>query len=76
MAYLILLHSLQLPMILLFGGLSLVFIGVTQLLYFLPTLVVLVVKRQLETAKGLSTAAAITFLLNATCAAIFFELME
>ena len=74
-AYLILGHFLQLPMTWLVGGISLAFIGVSQLLYFIPMLIVFVVKKQSETAKGLSTAAAITFLLNATCAGILFKLI-
>ena len=76
MAYLILLHFLQLPMTLLSGGVSVFFIGVTQLLYVVPAIVVLIVKKRSETLKGLTTAAGITFLLNATCTAIVFGLMK
>lgn len=72
MLLLLLLHLLQIPMTWLSGGISVFFIGVTQLLYFLPAVVVLIVKKRSETAKGLSTAAGITFLLNGTCTAIFF----
>jgi len=72
MLLLLLLHLLQVPMSWLLGGPTFFFIGVTQLVYFLPTLVFLLVKKRSETAKGLSTAAALTFLLNGTCTAIFF----
>jgi hypothetical protein len=36
----------------------------------------LIVKKRSETLKGLCTAAGITFLLNATCTAIFFWAVE
>ncbi len=76
MLLLLLLHLLQVPMTWLSGGISVWFIGVTQLLYFIPALVLLIVKKRSETSKGLCTAAAITFLLNATCTAIFFWAVE
>jgi len=67
---LLLLHLLQVPMTILSGGMSLFFIGATQLLYFVPVLVFLICRKRRETIKGLCTAAAITFLLNATCTGI------
>lgn len=76
MLLLLLLHLLQVPMFWLSGGRAVFFIGVTQLVYFLPALIVLILKKQSETLKGLCTAAGITFLLNATCSAIFFWALE
>ena len=76
MMLLLLLHLLQVPMTWLSGGISMWFIGVTQILYFLPALILLVFKKRMETAKGLTAAAGITFLLNATCSAIVLWMVE
>lgn len=76
MMSLFLLHLLQIPMSWLSGGVSVWFIGVTQFVYVLPVLIVLTAKKQPQAAKGLCTAAGITFLLNATCSSIFFWAAE
>lgn len=69
---LLLLHLLQIPMTWLSHGISLWAIGVTQLLYVIPALVVLILKKRSETAKGVGLIAGITLLLNATCAGIVY----
>ena len=69
-ALLLLLHLFQIPMSFLSGGISVFAIGVTQLLYFIPVLVMLILKKRSETAKGMAFAAGITLLLNVTCAGV------
>jgi len=42
-------------------------IGLFQLLYVVPALVIVLRKKQMRTAKGIQIALGITFLLNAAC---------
>lgn len=66
----LLLHLIQLPLAALTVFVSLIFMGVTQLLYIIPAIVVYHRKKRRGVVKGLIIAAAITFLLNATCSAL------
>lgn len=68
----LLLHLIQIPLAAVTGFVSLVFIGVSQLLYIIPAIVIYGRRRRPGIVKGLAIAAALTFLLNATCAAIIF----
>jgi hypothetical protein len=68
----LLLHLIQIPLAAVTGFVSLVFIGVSQLLYIIPAIVIYGRRGQPGIVKGLAIAAALTFLLNATCAAILF----
>ncbi len=45
-------------------------IGVVQVVYVLPAIVVCAAKHRWRTARGLAIGAGITFLVNATCAGI------
>ena len=65
-ALLLLLHLLQVPMNALVNGAWIV-LGVTQLLYGVPALVVAASRGQTDTAKGIALGALLTFLLNAAC---------
>ena len=62
-----LLHLLQFPIRELTQGMGILFIGVTQLIYMVPAMIVAGVKHQPGILKGLALGAAITFLLNAAC---------
>jgi hypothetical protein len=66
-------HVLQLPLAIIGSsikseyGLAPIIIGVTQLIYIVPAIVICLLKRRSGIAIGLTIIAAITFLLNATC---------
>ncbi len=68
----LLLHLIQVPLAFLTSGISLIFLGVSQLVYIIPAIVVYKRNDRSEIVKGLIIAAAITFLLNATCTVLFF----
>ena len=68
----LLLHSIQIPLMLVTSFFSLIFIGISQLLYIVPAIVIYQRKGRPGVVKGLIIAAAITFLLNATCTVIVF----
>jgi hypothetical protein len=68
----LLLHLIQIPLMLVTSFFSLIFIGISQLLYIAPAIAIYRSKGRPGVVKGLIIAAAITFLLNATCTAIFF----
>jgi hypothetical protein len=59
-------RSLELPI------LPVVYIGLSQLVYMIPVILIARRKGETETAKGLIIGASITFLLNATCNGLFF----
>jgi hypothetical protein len=65
-------HLLQIPMSLFVYQFSFLFIGATQLVYVVPLLFLLNAKKRTEMMQGVAAAAAITFMLNATCASILF----
>jgi len=68
----LLLHLIQIPLTFVTYFFSLIFIGISQLLYIVPAIVIYQRKGRPGVAKGLIIAAAITFLLNATCTVIVF----
>ena len=68
----LLLHLIQIPLAAVTSFVSLVFIGVSQLLYIIPAIVFYYRQGRRSLVNGLIIVAALTFMLNATCAAIFF----
>jgi hypothetical protein len=68
----LLLHLIQIPFAFVTTFFSLIFVGVSQLVYIIPAILHYRSLGRRGVVKGLIIAAAITFLLNATCAAIFF----
>ena len=67
-----LLHLIQIPLGMFFYFIPLAFIGVSQLIYIIPAIVMAQSKEYYEMAKGLMIGAAMTFLLNAACAGVVF----
>ncbi|MBI1762308.1 MAG: hypothetical protein HYR56_12820 [Acidobacteria bacterium] len=63
------LHGLQFVLGPVTGGYSFFFIGISQLLYILPAIVLCKSNNRDDYVKGLIIGASITFLLNATCTA-------
>lgn len=64
------LHALQLPLAFVTLMMALVFIGVSQLLYLIPAILIAKRKQRPGIVKGLIIGASVTFLLNAACFAI------
>lgn len=52
--------------------LPLIYIGLSQLVYMIPVILIARHKGETETAKGLIIGASITFLLNAACNGLLF----
>jgi hypothetical protein len=52
--------------------LPLFFLGLSQLLYMIPAILLLLRRGDSETARGMIIGAGLTFLLNATCSGLFF----
>lgn len=57
---------------LLLAFLPMMYIGLSQLVYMIPAVLIFRRKGGTETAKGLIIGASITFLLNATCSGLLF----
>jgi hypothetical protein len=72
----LLLHLIQIPFAFVTSFFSLIFIGVSQLVYLIPAILHYRSLGRRCVVKGLIIAAAITFLLNATCTAIFFAALS
>jgi hypothetical protein len=80
----LLLHLLQIPIgivLALFQSelfmFSLLFVGVSQLIYMIPAIVIAAGKGHSHIVKGLIIGAAIVFLLNAACTGlVFFSLSQ
>jgi hypothetical protein len=68
----LLLHLIQVPLALLTTFISLIFVGLSQLVYIIPAIVVYRREGRSGMVKGLIIVAAITFLLNAACTGLFF----
>ena len=68
----LLLHLIQVPLALLTTFISLIFVGLSQLVYIIPAIVVYRRDGRSDVVKGLIIVAAITFLLNAACTGLFF----
>lgn len=68
----LLLHSLQVPLAIATGFVSVIFIGVTQLLYLLPALVVALLVGRRGVAKGFAIGAATTLLFNLLSLGVVF----
>jgi len=66
----LLMHSIQIPLAAVTVFFSLIFLGISQLLYIVPAIFIYRRKGRPGVVKGLIIAAAITFLLNATCTAL------
>ena len=66
----LLLHLIQIPLAILTTFISLIFLGVSQLVYIIPAIIYFYREGRRGVIKGLIIAAAITFLLNATCTAL------
>jgi hypothetical protein len=71
-----LLHLIQIPLTFATAFFSLIFVGISQLLYIIPAIAIYQGKGRPGVVKGLIIAAAVTFLLNATCAVIVFTYMS
>ena len=69
---LLLLHLIQIPLAAMTMGISLIGIGVTQLLYVIPAIIICIRSDRLGMVKGLIIGAALTFLLNGLCTAVVF----
>lgn len=69
---LLLLHLIQIPLAAVSMGISLIAIGLTQLVYIIPAIIIYKKKNRPGMVKGLIIGAAITLLLNGTCTALFF----
>lgn len=69
---LLLLHLIQIPLAVISMGITLIAIGLTQLAYVIPAIIIYKKKNRPGMVKGLIIGAAITFLLNGTCTALFF----
>ena len=67
-----LLHLIQIPFAFATSFISLIFVGVSQLVYIIPAIIFYWRDGRRGVVKGLIIAAAITFLLNATCTALVF----
>lgn len=52
--------------------LPLMYLGLSQLVYMIPAILIARRKEETETAKGLIVGAALTFLLNAACTGMLF----
>ena len=66
------LHALQIPVAIVSGGTSLLFLSVSQLLYELPALVVAMVRHRTNLAIGILIGATLSFFVAfGTCAAWF-----
>ena len=69
---LLLLHLIQIPLAALTLGISLIVLGLSQLVYVIPAIIIYRRKGRPGIVKGLIIGAAITLLLNGTCTALFF----
>jgi hypothetical protein len=69
---LLVLHLIQIPLAALSMGISLIAIGLTQLLYVIPFILLYKKRNRPGIVKGLIISSAITFFLNGTCTALFF----
>ena len=74
LALTVLLHGLQVPMAMLSGGLTIFFIGLTQLVYLIPAIFIAASRERPGIAKGLLIGGSVTFLLNAACFGVFFTM--
>ena len=63
----LLLHLIQIPFAVLTVFISLIFLGVTQLIYIIPAIVMARRRGRPGVVKGLIIGAALTFLLNVAC---------
>jgi ABC-type Fe3+-siderophore transport system permease subunit len=78
----LLLHLLQLPITFLVDFVSraelaflypLVFIGISQLVYIIPAIIIFHRRGEPQTVKGLLIGASLTFLLNAACSGLIYN---
>ena len=72
----LLLQVIQIPLGVVTSLISLIFIGVSQLLYIIPVIVIYGRKGRPGIVKGLAITAALIFMLNATCTVIFFAALS
>lgn len=71
-----LLHLGQIPLGVISTGISIIFIGISQLLYLVPAIVVYSKKGRPGMVKGLLIGGGITFLLNAACTGLFILMLS
>src|SRR5256885_2063390 len=76
----IVLHLIQIPIAIIFMVISgdqpyfyfpILFIGISQLIYMIPAIIIFAVNKKTHIVKGLIIGAAIVFLLNAACTGLF-----
>lgn len=70
-----LLHLGQIPLGVISGGISLILIGISQLLYLVPAIIIYSKKGRPGLVKGLLIGGGITFLLNAACTGLIFLML-
>jgi hypothetical protein len=70
-----LLHLGQIPLGVISSGISLILIGISQLLYLVPAIIIYSKKGRPDLVKGLLIGGGITFLLNAACTGLFFVML-
>ena len=63
----VLLHLIQLPIAMVTFGVALMLIGVSQLLYIIPAIIIAKRRGRPGIARGLMIGASVTFLLNTAC---------
>lgn len=68
-----LLHLIQIPLAVFTMFVSLIFVGISQLVYIIPAIIFYWRDGRRSVVTGLVIAAAITFLLNATCTVLVFS---
>ena len=69
----LLLHLIQIPLMFVTSFVSLIFMGISQLLYIGPAIAIYQSKGRPGVVKGLIIAAAITFLLNGACVVTYLN---
>ena len=69
----LMLHLIQIPFAFATSFISLIFVGVSQLVYIIPAIIFYWRDGRRGVVRGLVIAAAITFLLNATCTVLIFS---
>ena len=72
----LLLHLIQIPLAIVTVAISLIVLGVSQLLYIIPAIIIYRKKGRPGVVKGLIIGAAITFLLNAACTGLMFRNLD
>ena len=72
----LLLHLIQVPLAFMTMAISLIALGISQLLYIIPAIIIYRKKGRPGIVKGLIIGAAITFLLSAACTGLVFRNLD